>query len=45
MSAAIVVADDMFQISHMALEADDRLKSIINDSVGTVTVLFLCQHS
>ena len=26
----------MFQITHTALEADDRLKSVVNESVGTV---------
>jgi len=40
MSTEFISADDMFQISHTALEADDRLKSVIIESVGTVIVLF-----
>ena len=39
-SAAKIFADVMLQISHTALEADVRLKSIINESVGTVICLF-----
>ena len=44
LSAAIIFADVMLQISHTALEADVRLKSIINESVGTVIMFIYCDY-
>jgi len=32
----------MFQILQTASEADDQLKTVVNESTGIVTVLFLC---
>jgi len=38
----IQIEEIMFQISHTASEADDEVKSIINESIGIVTALILC---